>query len=168
MACKRTCTWLCCHRCDQTAITLLYISRCPRDREIALPVDRQASAQLHGAPGQRPDAGRRVRGGAEADVPEPPGQDDGAGDGARQLHDVRHGLLRPGREADGALPLRRGAAQEPGDQGARLPLQGRRRRVGAGVPEGLWGVHGEHGQGRRAHRRPGRDQEEMCLRQLAM
>lgn len=143
-----------------------YISRCPRDREIALPVDRQEAAQLHGAPGQRPDPGQRVLDGAEAEVPEAQGQHDGAGDGARELNDVRHGLLRPGPEAQGPLPLRRGAAQERGDAGARVQVQG--QRVGDDVPQGLWGVHGEHGQGRRAHRRPGGDQEEMCLCQLGM
>lgn len=151
-----------------SSYTVLYISiidRRPRDRQIALPVDRQAAAQLHGAPGQRPDPGRRVRGGAEAAVPEAQGQHDGAGDGAGELHRVRHGLLRPGRGAEGALPLRRGAAQERGDQGARLPLQG--RAVGGAVPRGLRGVHAQHGQGGRAHRRPGGDQEEVRLCQLA-
>lgn len=97
-------------------------------------------------------------------MPEAQGQHDGAGDGAGELGDVRHGLLRPRDQAEGPLPLRRGAAPERRHPGARVPVQG---LAGGDVPEGLWGVHGEHGQGGRAHRHPGADQEEVCLGQLA-
>ena len=96
-------------------------------------------------------------------MPEPRGQDDGAGDGAGELGDLRRGVLRPRRQAAGPLPLRRGPAQERRHPGARAPVPG----LGGGLPQGLRGVHGEHGQGGRAHRQPGGDQEDVRLCQLA-
>lgn len=86
--------------------------RWPRAGELALPIARQEAAQLHRTLRHGPDPGRDVRREAEAAVQEAQGQHDAAGDGARELDDVRRDLLPPRRGEEGPVPLRRGPAQE--------------------------------------------------------
>ncbi|KAJ1263518.1 hypothetical protein BS78_09G191400 [Paspalum vaginatum] len=143
--------------------------RRPHHRHLPLLLLLRPPLQLHG-PGQRarrrPHAGHALHGAAPRQVPQPGRQHHAGGDGPRQLQDLRPELLHPRGQAQGPLPLRRRPAHRPLHPLLRAPP--RHRRLQGGVLRRLRRVHGEDGQRRRAHRHPGRDQEEVQRRQLTM